>query len=186
MDEKIVLEKETKVREMLNSVEREGMPELIKYMERKGFFTAPASTKFHGVFKGGLLIHSYNIYLQFKKHCIAYKIPFSEESMIICAFGHDLCKAGMYIEQTKNRYRWNNFNGVGHAKLSIERLKRFIELKPEEETIIKYHMGFYGTTEFNGRGEYTLHELVEAYNNLKVAKLFYFCDDLSTQFLEKN
>jgi len=186
VSKEFVDKKTEEIKKELLSIERPGMKELVEYMERKGFFTAPASTRFHGCFRGGLLIHSYFLYIQFMKHCQSYKLEFPKESMLICAFGHDLCKAGAYIEAGPGRYKWNNYNGKGHATLSLDRLKKFIELKPEEEAIIKYHMGMYGTTEFGGaRGEYSIKELVDAYNNVKLAKLFYFCDDMSTQFLEK-
>lgn len=172
-------------RDRLGSVEREGMKELIQYMNEKGFFEAPASTRWHGVYNGGLVVHSHLIFELLSRKVLEFDLKFPVDSMIICSYGHDLCKAGAYLSDGCGGYIWNNNNGKGHALLSIQRLKRFIELKPEEEEIIRYHMGFYGTREFGRYGEYSLHELTEAYNKLKIAKLFYFCDDMATQFLEK-
>ena len=48
--------------ELLKSVQREGIEELIKFIENSDFFTAPASTKFHGDYEGGLLEHSLKVY----------------------------------------------------------------------------------------------------------------------------
>ena len=47
---------------LLRSVNREGMDELINFIEKSDFFKAPASTRFHGSNEGGLLEHSLNVY----------------------------------------------------------------------------------------------------------------------------
>ena len=47
---------------LLRSVKREGMEDLIKFLESTDFFTAPASTRFHGDFAGGLVEHSMKVY----------------------------------------------------------------------------------------------------------------------------
>ena len=48
--------------ELLSNIDREGMDELIKFLEKSDFFKAPASTKFHGDYEGGLLEHSLKVY----------------------------------------------------------------------------------------------------------------------------
>ena len=47
---------------LLRSSEREGIEDLIKFLEKSDFYTAPASTRYHGSYKGGLLEHSLNVY----------------------------------------------------------------------------------------------------------------------------
>ena len=47
---------------LLRSVKREGIDDLIRFIESTDFFTAPASTRFHGNYEGGLLEHSLNVY----------------------------------------------------------------------------------------------------------------------------
>ena len=47
--------------ELLRSTGREGVDHIIEVIEGMGFFTAPASTKFHLSNKGGLLQHSLNV-----------------------------------------------------------------------------------------------------------------------------
>lgn len=177
-----------KVKQALLDTKREGIDKLVAYMKEVGFFTAPGSTKFHGNYEGGLLDHSINLYNLFKQLCIQYNLNVSKETQLITAFGHDLCKAGAYINNGHS-ISWNNAHPKGHAKLSLERIKQFITLTEQEEGIIKYHMGMYGTHEFSdlsswskGNGEYSLQELSNYWNNNKVSKLFYFCDDTVAQF----
>ena len=84
-------------------ITREGGDKLLEYIESKtDFFTAPASTRFHGAYEGGLLEHSLNVY-----ECLCdfakrprfrekYGFTFSEESLAIVALLHDLCKTNFY------------------------------------------------------------------------------------------
>lgn len=47
---------------LLRSTNRDGIENLIEWLESTDFFTAPASTKYHGAYPGGLLQHSINVY----------------------------------------------------------------------------------------------------------------------------
>ena len=51
---------------LLRSTNREGIEELIDFIDRTDFYKAPASTRFHGNFEGGLLQHSMKVYEIFK------------------------------------------------------------------------------------------------------------------------
>ena len=46
------------------NVKREGADKLLAYLtsDASDFFRAPASTRFHGAYPGGLLEHSLNVY----------------------------------------------------------------------------------------------------------------------------
>ena len=46
------------------SIKREGADKLLDYLlsPKSDFFTAPASTRYHGSYEGGLLQHSLNVY----------------------------------------------------------------------------------------------------------------------------
>ena len=48
-------------------IQREGAEKLLDYLcsTQSDFFTAPASTRYHGSYKGGLVEHSLNVY-----HCL--------------------------------------------------------------------------------------------------------------------
>ena len=42
-------------------IKRDGISDLMKYLENSDFYTAPASTRFHLAEPGGLLAHSLNV-----------------------------------------------------------------------------------------------------------------------------
>jgi len=56
------------IKNRLLSTNKTGIKELVKYLEEKtDYFTAPASTKFHSNFEGGLAEHSHNVVELFKE-----------------------------------------------------------------------------------------------------------------------
>lgn len=160
------------ITELLLATKREGMEALVKMLVDKGFFESPASTRFHGSYKGGLAKHSLSVY-----HCLSdfcdgglcsdkvvspgqKPLPMDGNTIMIAALLHDVCKIGAYIGDEKP-YKWNKAQPKGHALLSIKRIKAFIKLTPLEELMITYHMGVYGLNEFYGEddwqtGEYPL------------------------------
>lgn len=172
---------------LLNMTKREGTQELINDIKKNTFFIAPASTRYHGSYEGGLVAHLLSVYEIFSNMLITAgkqeAIP--ADSKIIVSLLHDQCKDDMYIK-TLNGYVWNRGHKPGHSKLSLSRIKAYIKLTSIEEALIKYHMGYYGTVEFGGdRGEYTLAELTAATNINPIIKMFHWADDFSSQFLEK-
>jgi len=177
---------EVLTKDCLLKISRMGMLGLVGYMEDEGFFVSPASTRFHLSVPGGLAVHSWGVYLTFRELLTKFDLEeqISEESMMLVSFLHDLCKAGAYIREGE-RYRWNGNHPSGHAKLSLEKIKKFIVLTKQEEDIIKYHMGFYGAKEFSQYGEYSLVELAQNWNENKLGKLFHIADELSTHWGEK-
>jgi 23S rRNA maturation-related 3'-5' exoribonuclease YhaM len=173
----------------LKSIDREGMAEFIDKIEKVGYFEGPGSTRFHGAFEGGLFYHCNKLYELFTDMLKKFDIDFPDESALICAFLHDLCKVGAYIKNGE-KYSWNKKMPSGHSILSVKRIEKHIKLTDQERMIIQYHMGMYGTNEFASNkpyleGEYSLQELVNAYQKEKLCKLFYFCDDMSTNFVEE-
>ena len=84
-----------------SKITREGADKLLAYLcsESCDFFYAPASTRYHGAYEGGLLEHSLNVYdclcdiLSRPRIKEMYGIQFSEESIAIAALLHDLCKS---------------------------------------------------------------------------------------------
>ena len=88
------------ITELLLSTKREGVENLLEYMEKAGFYNSPASTKYHGSVNGALAVHSFNVYECMKKLAVAL---LGEEwtnnhidSIIICSLLHDLGKAGQF------------------------------------------------------------------------------------------
>ena len=43
-------------------ITREGADKLLDFLMKSDFFTAPASTRYHGACEGGLVQHSLNVY----------------------------------------------------------------------------------------------------------------------------
>ena len=84
--------------ELLKSTKREGIEDLINFIEKTDFFTAPASTRFHGDYEGGLLEHSMKVYeiLKHKAKNNVMKMEFAEDTLIIIGLLHDICKVNFY------------------------------------------------------------------------------------------
>ena len=104
----IVTNTEEKIRALLESTKREGMDTLIGHMVVQGFFTSPASSRFHGCYEGGLAKHSLDVYellvelskglkLDKKATYGQMAITLKPENLIIAGLLHDLCKMGAYV-----------------------------------------------------------------------------------------
>lgn len=143
---------------LLKSVQREGIENLINYLEKTDFYKAPASTRFHGNYESGLLEHSLNVYHLLKEK-ISHK-PFSEmvqvsnDTIILITLLHDLCKINYYTVDFRNKknadgiwvkepyYTVNDTIPYGHGEKSVMMISKFIELTMEEMYAIRWHMGF--------------------------------------------
>jgi len=168
--------------DLIKSTNKVGTKQLLDYLETSGFFESPASTRFHGNYPRGLLKHSLNVYKTFKALNENLKLGLEENSIIICALLHDVCKAGAYIKRDTG-YLWNNAHPKGHGTLSVQIISQFIKLTERETKIIALHMNLYQTREFSGRGEYSLRDLTMHSGVDFAIKLFYFSDEIAT-FLE--
>lgn len=136
------------------SVERDGMKELLHWLESTDFYESPASTKFHGSFKGGLLEHSLNVYDETKRLLAAYpEVVVSEDSVVVASLFHDLCKVNYYKTEKRNRKnehgQWESYDSYvadekfcfgGHGGKSLYLVSHFIKLTPEEAVAINCHM----------------------------------------------
>lgn len=144
--------------EMLASCNRDGMAHLLHWLENEtDYFTAPASTKFHDSFEGGLVKHSLNVYnnlidiLQIKQFS-KFEIKFN--SIIICALLHDICKTNFYKISEKNvqnkqtgkwekesYYTIDDSHFYGHGECSVMLIEKHIKLTDEERYAVRWHMG---------------------------------------------
>ena len=133
------------------NIKREGANELLSWLEKTDFFTAPASTKFHLCEEGGLCEHSINVY-----ECLneRHGKEHSAESIAIVSLLHDLCKAQFYKMSTRNQkneqtgqwekvpyYQVEDKFPFGHGEKSVFLIERFMRLKVEEAIAIRWHMG---------------------------------------------
>ena len=129
--------------ELMNSVTREGKDKLMDYIKNKtDFYKAPASTQFHLSCEGGLLQHSLNVYdcLMAKKDSPIWKKTFekiSDESLIIMALLHDLCKVNFYVKGTKNQKTYDAYKVAAAEKWQVKHddMGAFIW-----ETVLKYEV----------------------------------------------
>ena len=140
---------------LCRSVDRDGMDELLKWLEGTDFYVAPASSRYHGAFAGGLLRHSLNVYDELKRILSAYpEVECSEESAVITALFHDFCKINFYAKEKRNRKneagQWESYDAYkidekfcfgGHGSKSVFLVQHFIKLTPEEAVAINCHMG---------------------------------------------
>lgn len=78
-------------------VKRAGREKLMAFLGNGDFYTAPASTVFHGAEAGGLAAHSYSVYELLKqKNKLFSSLGYSDESIAIVGICHDLCKINFY------------------------------------------------------------------------------------------
>lgn len=143
-------------------IQRAGIDELMNWLETTDFYTAPASTRYHGNCEGGLLFHSLNVYFELKKLCKIYTCNASEESMAIVALFHDLCKIGCYKQGKrwrKNKHQqWEQYDTWefqedfpygGHGSKSVFIVQSFMKLGSEEASAINCHMGQWDATQYS-------------------------------------
>lgn len=132
-----------------------GMQELFYgLVDGTDFFTAPASTKFHGAYPGGLFEHCFamtQLLLDWtKKGLIAWD---RYESPIIVGLLHDFTKVGKYkthfnfCEDPSKQYEYSYNTGSttygGHGSDSVIKVSLGFPLTQEEALCIRYHMGAY-------------------------------------------
>ena len=188
-------EQKEMILDLLRSTERDGIDKLADYLsDSTDFFTAPASTRFHNNFSGGLAQHCLNVYENFKSLLEIKGIEMSEDSIIICALLHDLCKCNTYIVETRNRKneqgQWEKYNiwatnkdvdiPLPHSSRSIAIIRKFIKLSIKEELTIFYHIGPYGGEDYEYRNM-----LKAANEKYPQTVLFYVADTIASYLDEE-
>lgn len=150
---------------IFGKIKRSGAAELLEWLEHEtDFFTAPTSTKYHGAHHGGLLIHSVNVWQRL--HDIVDRDMMNPntpgfcdtaelvETVAILGLLHDVCKVGVYHQETKRRKnpdtgKWEDYLGytfrdpfpLGHGEKSLFLITRHMALTEEEALAIRWHMG---------------------------------------------
>lgn len=194
---------------LISSINRPGsdIPGLLDKLENSDFYFAPASTKYHNAYKGGLCEHCLNVFNNLKA-LVKFKnldSQYSEESLIIVALLHDFSKMNIYEEVFKNKkfyhpngkkedeggkYDWqaiaafqtkdaeNCFLYGNHEYTSDFMIRCFIPLSCEESVAITHHMG--------GKGFDSAQDNITAiYNRYPLASLLHIADMLSTYLDER-
>ena len=140
-------------------IKRDGAKELLDFILLTDFFTAPASTRFHSAYAGGLAEHSIKVYKRLlmlvqNEYGENWQDTISAESVAICGLLHDVCKINTYKVEMRNTKE----NGVwvqkpyfttedpmpyGHGEKSVYMVNGFMRLTREEAMAINWHMGPY-------------------------------------------
>jgi len=165
--------------DILKSTGRFNIDKLIDALEKSDFFEAPASTRFHLSYKGGLVEHSINVFNVLQKLNDTFKINIPYESVVIVGLLHDVCKTNIYHwNDKKQQYQLKVLAPKEHGKRSVKLLKKYIQLTLKEEEMIKWHMNHYTWDGNFKKEEDRLKDVCpEAY-------LAYFADHISSLFLE--
>lgn len=168
----------------LLSTKREGMEDLIAYMEEIGFFKAPCSGGNHLACQFGLVHHSRNVMMAAENigYALLGKVKYAEirDSVIIAAALHDLGKCGDYGKQmyvpnilksdkaseAKPFKRNPALLPLDHATRSIKLATLFIDLTEDEEFAIRYHDGLYESANYAVKGNETPLYLILHYADL--------------------
>lgn len=170
--------------ELYAEIKRDGAKELLEYLVNEtDFFTAPASTKYHGAVEGGLVAHSINVYKRLKEI-----VKTDNESIAIVSLLHDICKANFYKKSFRNVK--NEITGIwdkipcyvvedllpfGHGEKSVYIINKFMRLTDEEALAIRWHMG--GFDDAVKGGSYAMNN---AFNNFKLPAMLHITDMLAT------
>lgn len=195
MSKNVEQNKELFINTLKRFVNRDGVAELINWLNSSDFFLAPASTRYHGSHEGGLCEHSINVE---KALCIEmentfgddWEEVFSREEVVIVSLLHDLCKANSYEQYERNvkidgeweqvtEYRRNPKFHMGHGPKSMFIAQQFIKLTPTEAQAINFHMGAFDTSQYS-----TVGEVSEAYKVNTLAFLLHIADYKATYLYE--
>lgn len=171
-------------------ITRRGADRLLEWLIGTDFFTAPASTKFHAAYEGGLVEHSVNVFRVFLNKHYDEKTD-DMESVAICTLLHDVCKAGFYELSYRNKkneagkweqvpfYSINDKFPFGHGEKSVFLIERFMRLKPEEAVAIRWHMGGFDDAARSGS-----FAIAHAYENYPLAVKVHLSDLEATYLCE--
>ena len=185
--------KKTFIELALKNIKRDGIKELIAWLETTDFFVCPASSKFHSAEPGGLCFHSLNVYKRLLKLA---KDEWNEkniniESITIIALFHDICKCCYYKQEMRNvkengewvqkpYYAVDDQLPYGHGEKSVYIISGFLKLTREEAIAINWHMGGFDTRVIGGS-----YSMSSAFYDFPLALLFHISDLEATYLDEK-
>lgn len=173
------------------AIHREGLEELLKWLDESDFYTAPASIRYHGAFEGGLVEHSIAVHDRLIQLCSWYGFETTAETIAIVALFHDLCKVGTYkvaMRNSKNEKtgawekvpyytKCEDFAFGGHGSKSMYLVMHFMKLEPEEAVAINCHMGQWDSTVYSDPSA--------AYEQNELAWLLHVADEAATYISKK-
>lgn len=175
--------------EMLRGcVHRPGIENLIGWLESTDFFEAPASTKYHGAYPGGLVKHSMNVLDRLRRKYADFPQGTKSETVAIVSLLHDVCKANFYRKeetiycggQQVIRYGYDNKLPIGHGEKSVILIQKHMKLTDEEIIAISWHMGA-----FDARVKGGSKELSQVWERYPLAFLMHIADMEATWLDER-
>lgn len=147
-------------------IKRDGINDLMQWLNGTDFYAAPASAKYHLSEVGGLYRHSIYVYYRLRRLCEEeaknnklFKCP-SDETIAIVGLFHDLCKVNYYKLEMGNKkaengkwvripiYQVNETFPLGHGEKSLYIVSRYMRLTEEEALSIRWHMGAWGLSDY--------------------------------------
>lgn len=154
-------------------ITRPGADKMLEFLQspKSDFFTAPASTRFHGAYEGGLCEHSINVYECLKDYMERprvkelYGVDVSAETIAIVSLLHDVCKIKCYKKGKRNvkdetgkwisvdTFEFDDTLPYGHGEKSVYMISPYMQLTREEAFAIRYHMGFSGGEDVRNVGK---------------------------------
>ena len=196
MTEELIKDRQEFISIFEQNIKRDGAEQLLDYLKNKcDFFTAPASTRYHNAFEGGLLRHSLNVYHALKDYLErtrvkdVYGLSYDPETVALVSLLHDICKVNFYKVSTRNVkdehgvwkavpfYEIDDTLPYGHGEKSVYILSGFMRLSREEAFAIRYHMGFSGVEEAR--------DVSKAFEMFPLAAALSTADMEATFFMEK-
>lgn len=191
MEDKQIFEKWEEVKTLLKETKREGIEEVIKWLDESDFKFAPASTQYHANYKGGLLEHSLQVYYHmydFNNLINFFDLP--RDTIIITSLLHDVCKIDTYevsYRNTKNEqgewikvpyYTVKDGIPLGHGEKSVMLLQyKGLKLNMIEIMMIRSHMGAFRDNQF-------LNDISHRFSVCPQSIVLHFADMLATYTTE--
>lgn len=159
--------------DIFHTIQRDGMD--MEFLEKQllysDFFTAPASTKFHGSYEGGLCEHCLKVYDNLTRLVNEFEVECDENTVKILGLFHDFSKLNFYKKSIQNKKIYSdggskhdnlgNFDWVSvpiytvrdpedrfvfgnHENTAAYMISSFIPLTTEEYCAIIHHHGGMG------------------------------------------
>lgn len=136
-------------------ITRAGAKELKEWLLTTDIDTAPASTRFHEAYRGGLAEHSVNVFNELVRLLKAYpELRITAETAAIVSLLHDVCKVNCYKTEYRNKKdeygKWiqvpvytfqEDFAFGGHGSKSVYLIQKYMKLTDQEAVAINCHMG---------------------------------------------
>lgn len=195
--------------ELISSIQRDGadIDKLINKLCSSDFFTAPASTKYHCNYDGGLCEHSLNVYHNLVALCKNREglddSCYNEDTLKITALLHDISKMNIYEKTSKNekiycadgdkydvlgKFKWetslgwkvkdNKFVYGSHEETSEFIIRQFIPLTIDESVAVLHHMGSLGWDSAQDN-------IASVYSQYSLSLMLHIADMMSTYVDER-